>query len=121
MVTTAAATRRSFIGVASAVAGTVAGGLPAIAQAASAAQGVQVIKFVSSFPMTGSSYGQTSTVVNAIRMALEEAGRKAGDFVIEFEALDDATAAAGKWTADKEAENANKALNDPTPWCTSEP
>lgn len=112
MVTTASTTRRSFLGVASAVAGTVAGGLPAIAQAAPAAQGVQVIKIVSSFPMTGSSYGQTSTVVNAIRMALEEADRKAGDFVIEFEALDDATAAAGKWTADKEAENANKALND---------
>ena len=34
MVTTASKTRRSFLGVASAVAGTVAGGLPVIAQAA---------------------------------------------------------------------------------------
>lgn len=113
MATMASRTRRSFIGAASAVAGAVAGGLPLSAHAAPASQGVQVIKIMSSFPMTGSSYGQTSTVVNAVRMALEEANRKAGDFVIEFEALDDATAAAGKWTADKEAENANKAMNDP--------
>ena len=113
MESTVKSSRRSLLGAASAVAGAVAGGLPALAHAAPAAQGVQVIKIMSSFPMTGSSYGQTSTVVNAIRMALEEADRKAGSFVIEFEALDDATAAAGKWTADKEAENANKAINDP--------
>jgi branched-chain amino acid transport system substrate-binding protein len=45
-------------------------------------------------------------------MALEEAGNKAGSFSIVYEDMDDATAAAGKWTAEKETENANKAAND---------
>ncbi|NBT27273.1 MAG: hypothetical protein EBT09_12170, partial [Actinobacteria bacterium] len=67
----------------------------------------------SSGRLTGPSYGQSISVVNAIRMAIEEAGRKSGNFIIEYEALDDATAAAAKWMAEKEAENANKAINDP--------
>lgn len=99
---------------ATAVAGAAAGSLlPSRASAAPAAQSGDVIKIVSSLPLTGPSYGQSISVVNAIRMAIEEAGRKAGGYFIEYEALDDATAAAAKWMAEKEAENANKALNDP--------
>ena len=106
--------RRTLLKTATAVAGAVAGtSLPALASAAPAAQGAEVIKIVSSLPLTGPSYGQSISVVNAIRMAIEEAGRKSGNFIIEYEALDDATAAAAKWMAEKEAENANKALNDP--------
>ena len=106
--------RRTLLKTATAVAGAVAGtSLPALASAAPAAQGAEVIKIVSSLPLTGPSYGQSISVVNAIRMAIEEAGRKAGNYFIEYEALDDATAAAAKWMAEKEAENANKALNDP--------
>src|SRR5437870_5669673 len=63
--------------------------------------------------MTGSSLGQTQTMVNSIKMALDEAGGMAGPFTIEYEAMDDATPAAGKWDPAKEAENANKALADP--------
>ena len=106
--------RRTLLKTATAVAGAVAGtSLPALASAAPAAQGAEVIKIVSSLPLTGPSYGQSISVVNAIRMAIEEAGRKSGNYIIEYEALDDATAAAAKWMAEKEAENANKALNDP--------
>jgi branched-chain amino acid transport system substrate-binding protein len=72
-----------------------------------------VIKIVSSLPRTGSARGQTDTIANGIQMALEEAGWKVGNFVIKYEDLDDATAAAGQWTAEKEAANADQAIKDP--------
>ena len=71
-----------------------------------------VIKIVSSLPRTGSAKGQTDTIVNGIRMALEDEGWKAGEFQIKYEDLDDATAAAGQWTAEKEAANADQAIKD---------
>ena len=72
-----------------------------------------VIKVVSSLPRTGSARGQTDTIVNGIVMAIEESGSKVGNFVIKYEDLDDATAAAGQWTAEKEAANADQAIKDP--------
>src|SRR5579884_74071 len=75
--------------------------------------GADTIKILSSLPMTGSSLGQTQTIVNAICMAIEERGGKAGDFTIVYEPLDDATPAKGAWDEGKESENANRAVNDP--------
>ena len=72
-----------------------------------------VIKIVSSLPRTGSARGQTDTIVNGIVMAIEESGHKVGNFTIKYEDLDDATAAAGQWTAEKEAANADQAIKDP--------
>jgi branched-chain amino acid transport system substrate-binding protein len=72
-----------------------------------------VIKVVSSLPRTGSARGQTDTIVNGIAMALEEAGNRVGAFTVKYEDLDDATAAAGQWTAEKEAANADQAIKDP--------
>jgi len=63
-------------------------------------------------PRTGSSKGQTDTIVNAIKMALDEAGNKVGGATIVYEDMDDATPARGAWDAGKEAENANKAVAD---------
>jgi branched-chain amino acid transport system substrate-binding protein len=78
------------------------------------AQGnADTIKIVSSLPRTGSAKGQTDTIVNGIRMAFEEAQNKVGKFKIEYEDLDDATAADGKWTPERETANATKALQDP--------
>lgn len=76
--------------------------------------GGETIKIVSSLPRTGSSKGQTDSIVNAIKQRLEEANYKAcdGKFTIVYEDLDDATAAAGKWDAAQEASNANKAAGD---------
>ncbi len=73
------------------------------------------VKIISSFPLTGSSVGQTQTIVNSIKQALEETNSTVceGKIKIEYESLDDATAATGKWDAAKEAENANKAVSDP--------
>lgn len=77
------------------------------------AQDAQVIKIVSSLPRTGSARGQTDTIVNGIVMAIEESGNKVGAFTIKYEDLDDATAAEGQWTAEKEAANADQAIKDP--------
>jgi len=76
-------------------------------------QDPSVIKIVSSLPRTGSAKAQTNTIVNGIQMAFEEAGWKVGNFTIKYEDLDDATATAGQWTAEKESANANQAIKDP--------
>jgi branched-chain amino acid transport system substrate-binding protein len=75
--------------------------------------GGNTVKIFSSLPMTGSALGQTQTIVNAIRMAVDERGGKVGNLTVIYEALDDATPAKGAWDEGKEAENANRAVNDP--------
>jgi branched-chain amino acid transport system substrate-binding protein len=71
------------------------------------------IRIVSSLPRTGSAKGQTDTIVNGIRLALEEVDYQVGDFRIVYSDLDDATAAAGQWTPDAETSNALRAVGDP--------
>ncbi|MGL4421621.1 MAG: branched-chain amino acid ABC transporter substrate-binding protein, partial [Gemmataceae bacterium] len=71
------------------------------------------IRIVSSLPRTGSAKGQTDTIVNGIKMAFEEVDYKVGNFKIIFEDLDDATAAEGKWTPERESANADQAVKDP--------
>ena len=71
-----------------------------------------LIKIVSSLPRTGSAKAQTDTIVNGIKMALEEANSKAGDFKIEYGDWDDATASAGQWTAEAETANGDRAAKD---------
>ena len=92
------------------------GAAPA-APAAPAAAAPAVVKVYSSLPLTGSSAGQTTTVVNAIKLALEQQTKDGvvceGKIKIDYESLDDATAAAGQWDAAKEQENANKAVSNP--------
>lgn len=72
------------------------------------------VKIVSSLPMTGSSLGQTQTIVNGIKQVLEENKNVAcdGKIKIEYETYDDATAAAGKWEPAQVTSNANKAVAD---------
>jgi len=69
-------------------------------------------KIVSDLPMQGPNRAQTITMVNAIRLALEQRDGKAGDVKIEYEVLDDATAQSGQWDAAKCAENAQQAAQD---------
>jgi branched-chain amino acid transport system substrate-binding protein len=73
----------------------------------------KLIKIVSSLPRTGSAKAQTDTIVNGIKLAFEEADYKVGDFKIEYLDWDDATAAAGQWTAEAERANADRAIKDP--------
>jgi len=72
----------------------------------------QVIRIVSSLPRTGSAQTQTDTIVNGIKMALEEVNYQVGDFKIEYLDLDDATAAAGQWAPEAESANADRAVQD---------
>jgi branched-chain amino acid transport system substrate-binding protein len=74
----------------------------------------QTLKVVSSLPMTGASLTQTQTIVNAMKLRLDQAGGKAcdGKYTIVYEAWDDASAALGKWDPAVETENANKAAAD---------
>ncbi|HEY1785819.1 MAG TPA: branched-chain amino acid ABC transporter substrate-binding protein [Pirellulales bacterium] len=72
-----------------------------------------VVKIVSSLPRTGSAKAQTDTIVNGIRIAIEEAEGKCGDLKVVFADWDDATAAAGQWTAEAETANARRAVRDP--------
>ena len=70
------------------------------------------VKLVSDLPLQGSSRIETVSMVNAIKMALEQRNYKAGDIKIEYESMDDATAQAGQWDEAKCAENAQKAAQD---------
>ena len=69
-------------------------------------------KIVSDLPLQGANRAQTTTMVNAIKLALEERDNKAGDINIEYESLDNATAQSGQWDAAKCAENAQSAAQD---------
>lgn len=71
------------------------------------------IKIVSSLPRTGSANAQTTTIVNGIKMAIDEVGGKVGDFTITYEDWDDASAKKGDWDPEVEASNADKAVGDP--------
>jgi branched-chain amino acid transport system substrate-binding protein len=66
----------------------------------------------SSLPLQGDSRPQSEDVVRGERMALEEAGGKAGNFTINYVSLDDSTAATGKWEPGQTSANARKAVGD---------
>ena len=51
-------------------------------------------------------------MVRAMEFILKQANNKAGDYTIEYESMDDATAAAGKWDEAKCAENARSDVDD---------
>ena len=73
----------------------------------------EVVKIVSSLPRTGSANAQTNTMVNAIKMAVDEAGGTVGNFKIVYEDWDDASPERGAWDPAVEAANADKAIKDP--------
>ncbi|MBW4576382.1 MAG: branched-chain amino acid ABC transporter substrate-binding protein [Aphanothece sp. CMT-3BRIN-NPC111] len=81
----------------------------------STASGGNTVKIVSSLPMTGSSLSLTQTIVNGIKQVVESKPTACdGKLKIEYQVMDDATAAAGKWDPAQETENANKAVADNT-------
>jgi branched-chain amino acid transport system substrate-binding protein len=85
---------------------------PATAQTPSSAQPERII-IVSSLPRTGNARQQTDSIVNGVRMALDEVKSRVGDFRIEYLDWDDATASAGNWTPEQEASNAKEAASKP--------
>lgn len=71
------------------------------------------VKLISSLTRSGSSAGQSDSVVNSIRLCLEDAGHRVGDAAIEYEDLDDGTPEHGSWLPELERENARAAAADP--------
>lgn len=73
----------------------------------------QAIDIYSSLPLQGASTSQTDPLVNGIKLALSQANNKAGQWTVNYQSLDDSTAAAGKWDPGQTAANARKAATDP--------
>jgi branched-chain amino acid transport system substrate-binding protein len=71
------------------------------------------VDIYSSLPLQGASTAQTNPMVNGIKLALAQAGGKAGKWTVNYQALDDSTAAAGKWDPGQTAADARKAATDP--------
>src|ERR687898_2506272 len=65
-----------------------------------------------SLPLQGSSSPQTTAMVDGIKLALEQANGKAGQFTIKYTSLDDSTAQAGTWTPEAASANARKVAQD---------
>jgi branched-chain amino acid transport system substrate-binding protein len=74
--------------------------------------GGDTLTVYSSLPLQGASRPQTTALVNGIKLALEQAGSKAGDFTVEYKSLDDSTAQVGSWTPEATSANARKAAQD---------
>ena len=79
----------------------------------SSSGGANTIDIYSSLPLQGASTAQTTPMVNGIKLALAEAGGKAGQWTVNYQSLDDSTAAAGKWDPGQTAANARKVATDP--------
>src|SRR4051812_2374025 len=66
----------------------------------------------SSLPLQGAARAQSVAAVNGAKLALEQAGNKAGTFPIKYVSLDDSTAQAAGWEPNATSANARKAASD---------
>ena len=72
----------------------------------------KTLTIYSSMPLQGASSPQTRSIVNGMKLALEQGGGRAGGHPIKFVSLDNSTAQAGNWTPEATAANARKAAQD---------
>jgi branched-chain amino acid transport system substrate-binding protein len=72
----------------------------------------KTLTIYSSVPLQGASRASTADLVDGAKLALEQAGGKAGPFKIKYVPLDDSTAQAGNWTPEATSANARKAAAD---------
>ena len=85
---------------------------PAAAGTTSSGPSGGTVDVYSSLPLQGASKDQTNAMVQGIKLALSEAGNKAGSTTVKYESLDDSTAAEGNWNAQQVGANARKASSD---------
>jgi len=81
---------------------------------ASAEGAPKTVTIFSSLALQGASRAQSAAMVNGMKLALEQAGGKAGDITVKYESLDDSTAQVGAWTPEATTANARKAAQDDT-------
>jgi branched-chain amino acid transport system substrate-binding protein len=67
------------------------------------------VRIVSSLTRSGSSIGQSESIVNSIRMRLEDAGDRVAGVPVVYEDLDGGTNERGSWDAAREQANARYA------------
>ena len=71
------------------------------------------VDIYSSLPLQGANIAQTGPMVNGMKLALAQAGGKAGQWTVNYQSLDDSVAATGKWDPGQTAANARKVATDP--------
>jgi branched-chain amino acid transport system substrate-binding protein len=74
--------------------------------------GSRTITIYSSLPQYGPDRQVSQDMVNAIKLAIEENGGKAGPLTITYVALDSSTREAATWTDDRVLDNARQAVRD---------
>jgi branched-chain amino acid transport system substrate-binding protein len=74
--------------------------------------GSKSVTVYSSVPLQGASRASTADLVDGAKLALEQAGGKAGNIKVKYVSLDDSTAQAGNWTPEATSANARKAAAD---------
>jgi branched-chain amino acid transport system substrate-binding protein len=74
--------------------------------------GTKTLTIYSSLPLQGALRVPTTALVDGAKLALQQAGGRAGKFKIVYKSLDDSTAQAGDWTAEQASANARKAAQD---------
>ena len=74
--------------------------------------GSGTVNVYSSLPLQGASRPQTTAMVQGIRLALKQAGNKAGNVSVKYSSLDDSTAQAGTWTPEATSANARRVAQD---------
>jgi len=79
----------------------------------SSSGGANTVDIYSSLPLQGATSVQGDAFVNGMKLALGQASGKAGQWTVNYQSLDDSTAAAGKWDPGQTAANARKAASDP--------
>lgn len=72
----------------------------------------KTVTIYSSLPLQGALRVPTTALVQGAKLALEQAGNKAGKFKVVYKSLDDSTAQAGNWTPEATSANARKAAQD---------
>jgi branched-chain amino acid transport system substrate-binding protein len=70
------------------------------------------LNLYSSLPLQGAQRLQTTTIVNGIKLALEQRNNKAGQFTIKYTSLDDSTAQLGTWAPEATSANARRVSQD---------
>jgi branched-chain amino acid transport system substrate-binding protein len=71
------------------------------------------LRIVSSLTRSGSSIGQSESIVNAIRMRLAAAGHRVCGVPVVYEDLDGGSEERGSWDAEREEANARYAADQP--------
>src|SRR5690348_11667333 len=79
---------------------------------ASASGSGKTLTVYSSLPLQGASRTNSEALVNGIKLAMTQAGNKAGQFSIKYQSLDDSTAQTGKWDPGQTSADARKAAQD---------